>query len=81
MPNDQITITQDSYVILWSPHRKQFHIETVADRLQRNRRIFKLGKPEGDFIALAYANSHEDALAIQKRYESERQVCLSDQTG
>ncbi len=81
MPNDQITITKDSYVVLWSPHRKQFHIETVADRLQRNRRIFKLGKPEGDFIALAYANSHEEALAIQKRYESERQVCLSDQTG
>ncbi len=81
MPNDQITITQDSYVVLWSPHRKQFHVETVADRLSRNRRIFKLGKPEGDFIALAYANSHEDALAIQKRYESERQVCLSDQTG
>ncbi|GAC1373248.1 MAG: hypothetical protein NVS3B3_07670 [Aquirhabdus sp.] len=81
MPNDQITITQDSYVILWSPHRKMFHVETVADRLQRNRRIFKLGKPEGDFIALAYANSHEDALAIQKRYESERRSCLSDQTG
>ncbi|HEY4713647.1 MAG TPA: hypothetical protein VIH30_05350 [Aquirhabdus sp.] len=81
MPNDKITITQDSYVVLWSPHRKQFHVETVADRLQRNRRIFKLGKPEGDFIALAYANSHEEALAIQKRYESERQVCLSDQTG
>lgn len=81
MPNDQITMTQDSYVVLWSPHRKQFHIETVADRLQRNRRIFKLGKPEGDFIALAYANSPEDALAIQRKYELERQVCLSDQTG
>lgn len=81
MPNDQFTITQDSYVVLWSPHRKQFHVETLADRLQRNRRIFKLGKPEGDFIALAYANSHEDAIAIQKRYESERLSCLSDQTG
>ena len=81
MPNEQISITQDSYVVLWSPHRKQFHIETVAERLQRNRRIFKLGKPEGDFIALAYANSHEDALAIQKKYESDRMVCLSDQTG
>ncbi len=81
MPIDQITITKDSYVILWSPHRKQFHIETVADRLQRNRRIFKLGKPEGDFIALAYAHNHDDALVIQKDFEAQRIAFLSDQTG
>ncbi len=75
------TITHESYVILWSPHRKQFHIETVDDRLRRNRRIFKLGKPEGDYIALDYANSYAEALEIQKRFEQERGHNLADQTG
>jgi hypothetical protein len=77
----ELVITSSSYVVLWSPHRKQFHIETVGDRLQRNRRIFKLGKPEGDFFALDYANSFEEAQAKQKEYEKQHSVCLSDQTG
>ncbi len=81
MSTEHFSITSESYVILWSPHRKQFHIETVDDRLRRNRRIFKLGKPEGDFIALDYANSYAEALEKQKVFEIQRTTNFSDQTG
>jgi len=77
----EMVITSSSYVVLWSPHRKQFHIETVGDRLQRNRRMFKLDKPEGDFFALDYANSYDEAVAKQHDYEMQHRACLSDQTG
>jgi len=56
-------ITNDTYVVLWSPHQRQFHIETVAVMLKTNLRIYANGTL-GDYILLSFASDHDEAGRI-----------------
>jgi hypothetical protein len=58
----------DDYVVLWSPHQKQFHVETVASMLKTNRRIFAR-QSLGDYIVLSFEDSHKAAHAAARKLE------------
>ncbi len=63
------TVNVDTYVVLWSPHQKAFHIETVGEMLRHNRDIFT-DQGLGDYIVLSFAKSHEEAHAIADTYKN-----------
>jgi hypothetical protein len=53
----------NAFAILWSPQQDAFHVETVEAMLEANRRIYAHRKG-GDFIALGFAATHEEATEV-----------------
>ena len=64
-------ITKDTWVVLWSPHQRQFHLETFGKMIQTNNEIFHRGS-EGDYILLALAKDADEANQICDQYEGSR---------
>lgn len=63
MPNSlqfKTTVTQETWVVLWSPHQECFHIETLGEMLRTNMRIYAEGL-KGDYIFLGFAESSKQA--------------------
>ncbi len=56
-------ITGGTYVVLWSPHQRHFHVETVSEMLETNLRIYAEHKL-GDYILLSFAADHSEAHKI-----------------
>jgi len=52
----------DDHVVLWSPHQKCFHVETVKEMLETNRQIFAR-QDKGDYIVLGFERTYEAAIA------------------
>lgn len=66
--------TDESFVVLWSPHQDSVQIETVKDMLETNHKIFLRGE-KGDFIVLAISDTHDGARAFSadlRRIRDER---------
>jgi len=57
------TIDGNTHVVLWSPHQRQFHIETLKQMLDTNLRIY-FAQNVGDYILLAFAKSSDEAGKI-----------------
>jgi hypothetical protein len=55
----------DDYVVEWSPHQKQFHVETVKQMLKCNARIFAR-QSLGDYVVLSFEKDREAAHATIK---------------
>jgi hypothetical protein len=59
-------ITTETHVVLWSPHQKQFHHETVGEMLEKNLRIYFEDKL-GDYTLLAFCDSSKEAYRIVEK--------------
>ena len=66
-------ITESTYVVLWSPSQKCFHVETFDSMLATNRKIFA-EQNKGDYIILSLARSHDEASEIVLKLRMSRPV-------
>lgn len=64
-------MNNDEFAVLWSPHQNAFHVESVGEMLETNRRIF-IEQEKGDFVVLAFTESHEKAAEIRKVFQAMR---------
>jgi hypothetical protein len=64
-----MTINANSYVVEWSPTQRCFYIATVKEMLECNHRIFRGINAGGGYLALAFAETHDEARAIAHRLE------------
>ena len=71
-------MSMDDYVVLWSPHQKCFHMETVDEMLKRNRSIFAR-QDLGDYIVLSFEKDHAAASdSIKKLRELRDKTTTAD---
>jgi len=56
----------DDYVVLWSPHQRYFHVETVGEMLEKNLAIFQRGE-RADYIVLGFERTQSAADAVVER--------------
>lgn len=64
-------MNNDEFAVLWSPHQNAFHVESVGEMLKTNMHIF-LHQEKGDFVVLAFAESHEKAAEIREAFQAIR---------
>jgi len=66
-------ITAKTHVVLWSPHQKQFHHETVGEMLKTNLRIYFEDRL-GDYTVLAFADSSKAAHLIVEKLAEKKEA-------
>ena len=72
-------MTIGDYVVLWSPHQNQFHVETINQMLTKNMNIFSR-QSLGDYIVLGFEHSHEDASESCRRLRKSISDSASEST-
>lgn len=60
-------MSTSDYVVLWSPHQKKVHVETVERMMKRNEMIF-IKQQLGDYIVLRFEKTRDDAWRHAKAY-------------
>ena len=70
----------DSYVVLWSPHQKTFHVQTVSEMIRQNRIVFGRQCAGGDFIVLGFAGTKEEAQDISSTLIAHRNNLIDKNT-
>ena len=70
-------ITESTYVVLWSPSQKCFHVETFESMLATNRKIFA-EQNTGDYVVLSLARSHDEAHEIVLKLRASRPATSVD---